>query len=141
MSMLPLILFTVFTNAVAQLMLKQGMITVGAIDLAAGNIVLKAISVLLNPWVVAGLVVFVVSMVTHLYVLSKVELSFAHPFLSLAFVAVAIVAWLVWGENLNPLRIAGIALICCGTVLIAQGGEARDPGAGVVVGADPGSQS
>jgi hypothetical protein len=33
-------------------------------------------------------------MASHLYVLSKVELSFAYPFLSLAYVAVAVFAYL-----------------------------------------------
>lgn len=140
MSMLPFILFTVVTNAAAQLLLKEGMLNVGEIDLS-GNIVLKAFGIIFNPWVFAGLVTFVVSMATHLYVLSKVELSFAHPFLSIAFVIVAVASWLVWGENLNALRIAGIALICCGTVLIAHGGEARHPGEHVVIGAESGGHS
>ncbi len=59
-------------------------------------------------------------MASHLYVLSKVELSFAYPFLSLAYVAVAVFAYFVFREDLNSWRIAGIALICVGTVLIAQ---------------------
>jgi drug/metabolite transporter (DMT)-like permease len=52
-----------------------------------------------------------------------VELSFAYPFLSLAYVAVAIFAYFVFREDLNAWRIAGIAAICLGTILIAQGGE------------------
>ena len=51
--------------------------------------------------------------------LSKVELSFAYPFLSLAYVAVAVFAYFVFREDLNGYRIAGIAFICVGTVLIA----------------------
>ncbi|TIQ52835.1 MAG: transporter, partial [Mesorhizobium sp.] len=58
-----------------------------------------------------------------LYVLSKVELSFAYPFLSLAYVAVAIFAYFIFREDLNAWRIAGIAFICVGTVLIAQSGR------------------
>jgi drug/metabolite transporter (DMT)-like permease len=58
-------------------------------------------------------------------VLSKVDISFAYPFLSLAYVAVAIFAWLVFKEDLGGLKIAGIALICLGTVLIAQGGSGQ----------------
>jgi multidrug transporter EmrE-like cation transporter len=53
---------------------------------------------------------FVISMASHLYVLSKVELSFAYPFLSLAYVAVAVFAYFVFHEDLNAWRIAGIAL-------------------------------
>ncbi|ORE95362.1 hypothetical protein ATO13_00850 [Stappia sp. 22II-S9-Z10] len=129
MTMLPFILFTVFTNAAAQMMLKQGMLSMGGIDLGGGNLVVKLLGIVFHPWVFAGLVTFVISMASHLYVLSKVELSFAYPFLSLAYVAVAVAAWLMFGENLNALRVAGIALICAGTVLIAQGGEGGERGA------------
>ena len=50
-----------------------------------------------------GLCTFVISMASHLYVLSKVELSFAYPFLSLAYVAVAVFAYFVFREDLNAL--------------------------------------
>lgn len=128
MTYLPFILFTVFTNAAAQIMLKQGMMTLGPVAAAGPVTVLSVLMVVLkvvfHPWVFAGLVTFVVSMASHLFVLSRVELSFAYPFLSLAYVAVAVVAWLVFAEDLNGWRIAGIALICLGTIAIAQGGEA-----------------
>ncbi len=130
MSYLSFILFTVFTNAAAQLMLKQGMLTLGPIATDGPTTILSVITMLLkvifHPWVFFGLATFVISMASHLYVLSKVELSFAYPFLSLAYVAVAVAAWLLFSEDLNSWRIAGIALICVGTVFIAQGGEKGD---------------
>ena len=78
-----------------------------------------------SPWVFLGLCTFVISMASHLFVLSKVELSFAYPFLSLAYVAVAVFAYFVFREDLNALRIAGIALHLRRHVLIAQGVGAR----------------
>jgi drug/metabolite transporter (DMT)-like permease len=120
---IPFILFTVTTNAAAQIMLKHGMDNFGHLSLASGNVPLKILQVVFSPWVFAGLLMFVVSMISHLYVLSKVELSFAYPFLSLAYVAVAVFAYFVFREDLNAYRIAGIAFICVGTVLIAQGGS------------------
>ena len=128
MKFIPFILFTVLTNATAQLLLKQGMmhlspVTIGTLTFAGDTLVGKIGQTLLNPWVIAGLATFVISMASHLFVLSRVELSFAYPFLSLAYIAVAIAAWTLFGEDLNQLRIAGIALICVGTVLIAQSGD------------------
>lgn len=122
MTYLPFILFTVFTNAAAQLMLKAGMSSMGSLSFTADTAILRIFQIVFNPWVFAGLTTFVISMASHLYVLSKVDISFAYPFLSLAYVAVAIFAWLVFKEDLGVLKIAGIALICMGTVLIAQGG-------------------
>lgn len=120
MSIIPLILFTVLTNAIAQIMLKRGMLTIGPLDFSASSPVMTILKVVFQPFVFAGLCIFVVSMASHLYVLSKVELSFAYPFLSLAYVVVLAFAWLVFGEQVGPLRVAGVALICLGTVLVAQ---------------------
>jgi drug/metabolite transporter (DMT)-like permease len=130
MKFIPFILFTVLTNAAAQLMLKQGMtnlapITLGPLTFAGDTVIGKLGMTLLNPWVMAGLIVFVISMASHLFVLSKVEISFAYPFLSLAYIVVAVAAWTWFDEDLNQYRIAGIALICVGTVLIAQGGDGK----------------
>ncbi len=115
-----LILFTVTTNAAAQIMLKRGMMAIGPLDASADGVFWTAVRVLFNPFVFVGLCVFVISMASHLYVLSKVDLSFAYPFLSLAYVIVTAYAFFVFQEQVGVLRVAGIALICLGTILIAQ---------------------
>ena len=126
MKYLPFILFTVMTNAAAQLMLKHGMMVLGPLTFAGVNPLIKVLQIVFRPWVFAGLLMFVISMASHLYVLSKVDLSFAYPFLSLAYVAVAVFAYFLFREDLNAWRIAGIAFICVGTVLIAQSGRGHD---------------
>lgn len=123
MKFIPFILFTVATNAAAQLMLKYGMMQMGPLSFAGVNPLLKVLQIIFSPWIFLGLSTFVISMASHIYVLSKVELSFAYPFLSLAYVAVAVFAYLLFREDLNAFRIAGIAFICVGTVLIAQSGR------------------
>lgn len=122
MKFIPFILFTVLTNAAAQLMLKQGMTTLSDMAWAGSNPLLKAIGVVFHPWVFAGLATFVVSMASHMFVLSKVELSFAYPFLSLAYVAVAVASWYFFSETLDAMRMIGIGLIMAGTIFIAQSG-------------------
>jgi drug/metabolite transporter (DMT)-like permease len=117
---IPLILFTVLTNALAQILLKKGMLGMGHLDLKAAGFVGAAVQVIFNPYVFTGLCVFVISMASHLVVLSRVELSFAYPFLSLAYVVVLAYAFFIFGENVGVMRTAGVALICAGTVLIAQ---------------------
>ena len=110
MKYLPFILFTVMTNAATQLMLKQGMLSVNSLSLAGMNPVLKLFAVVFSPWVFLGLCTFVISMASHLYVLSKVVLSFAYPFLSLAYVAVAVLAYFLFREDLNAWRMAKLGL-------------------------------
>lgn len=129
---IPFILFTVLTNAAAQIMLKQGMMSLGPLSFAADTMIQRIFQIIFNPWVFIGLTTFVISMASHLFVLSKVDLSFAYPFLSLAYVVVAVVAWLVFKEDLGAAKIAGIALICVGTILIAQSGSHASHEAAVI---------
>jgi multidrug transporter EmrE-like cation transporter len=120
---IPFILFTVLTNAAAQIMLKQGMMSLGPLGVTPDTIIQRVFQIIFNPWVFIGLTTFVISMASHLFVLSKVDLSFAYPFLSLAYVVVAVVAWLVFKEDLGAYKIMGILLICAGTLLIAQSAD------------------
>lgn len=125
MKYIPFILLTVTTNAVAQLMLKHGMSVIGPSGPVGGSLISKGLYIVFSPWVFLGLCMFVLSTASHLFVLSKVELSYAYPFLSLAYVVVAIAAYLLFGEQVNAMRIAGIGLICIGTVFVAQSGRER----------------
>jgi multidrug transporter EmrE-like cation transporter len=120
LTFLPLILFTVFTNAAAQIMLKKGMNSVGALDIGADGLIVTVFRVVFSPFVFLGLATFVVSMASHLVVLSKVQLSYAYPFLSLAYVVVAAYSYFFFAEDVGLARLAGIGLIVAGTILIAQ---------------------
>ena len=128
---IPFILFTVLTNAAAQVMLKYGMMQLGTLSFTGVNPILKILQIVFSPWVFLGLCTFVISMASHLFVLSKVDLSFAYPFLSLAYVVVAVFAYFVFREDVNAMRILGIALICGGTFFIAwSGGPSHAESAG-----------
>jgi multidrug transporter EmrE-like cation transporter len=117
---IPMILFTVLTNAFAQILLKKGMLVTGHFSFNAQEIATVLPRLLLNPFLVFGMLTFIISMASHLLVLSRVDLSFAYPFLSLAYVVVAVYSYFVFGESVNAFRIAGIAFVCMGTILISQ---------------------
>ncbi len=117
---IPLILFTVGTNFLSQIMLKKGMTTIEKFDLTPAALLGSVFSIVFNPWVFFGLVMMVISMGTHLVVLSRVEISFAYPFLGLSFVLVTLYGHFALGEEVNIWRIAGVALICAGVALVAR---------------------
>jgi multidrug transporter EmrE-like cation transporter len=117
---IPLILSVVFTNALSQMLLKRGMNSVGQFDLAADSLRRVLPVVGLNPYVVGGLAVLVFSMGLHLIALSRVELSFAYPFLSVSYVLVLAAGYFWFEETVTVSRITGVALICIGTLFVAR---------------------
>lgn len=115
-----LILSGVLLNATAQILLKQGMSTIGHFAFTAENALPIAYKAALNPHILAGLFCYVVSVVIWMLVLSRVEVSFAYPFLSVGYVVTAVAGYLLFQDNLGLERVAGIALICLGVVLVAR---------------------
>lgn len=117
---LPIILFGVLLNAAAQLALKQGMRQIGEFEFAIANALPIGWQVGTNPFVALGLLCYVVSVGIWILVLSRVEVSLAYPMLSIGYVVNALAAWWLFGENLTPMRIAGIAVICFGVWLLSR---------------------
>jgi multidrug transporter EmrE-like cation transporter len=117
---LPIILFGVMLNAVAQLALKQGMRQIGEFEFVLANALPIGWQVGTNPFVALGLLCYVVSVGIWILVLSRVEVSLAYPMLSIGYVVNALAAWWLFGENLTPTRIAGIAVICFGVWLLSR---------------------
>jgi multidrug transporter EmrE-like cation transporter len=117
---IPLILAVVTTNAISQMLLKHGMNTVGKFEFDGGSLWKMLPVVAFNPYVVGGLVVLVFSMGLHLMALSRVELSFAYPFLSVSYVLVLIAGYYWFGDTIFASRMLGVGLICLGTFFVAR---------------------
>lgn len=119
---LPLILIGVFLNAVAQLLLKQGMKPIGSFGLDMSTLSVVAPKVLTSPFVWGGLFSYVVSVLVWLVVLSRVDVSFAYPMISLGYVFATIMAAVFMHEHVSDMRVAGVFIICLGVYLIARTG-------------------
>lgn len=116
-----LILTGVLLNAAAQFLLKAGVDRVGVIGLQFHELVRAGFALALNPYVLAGLACYVVSVAVWLLALSRTAVSIAYPMLSIGYIVTALAAWAFLGEQLNLVRWAGIAVIVLGVFLVARG--------------------
>jgi multidrug transporter EmrE-like cation transporter len=117
---LPLIFTGVFLNAIAQLALKQGMRQIGHFEFTPGVLWDMSWRIGTNGYVVFGLACYVVSVAVWLLALSRVDVGFAYPMLSVGYIVTAVAAYYVFGEALTPVRIAGIAVIMVGVYMISR---------------------
>jgi len=115
-----LILTSVLLNAAAQLFLKKGMAIFGPVALTFKNAVSISYEVGTNYYIIAGLFCYILSVVLWLIVLSREEVSFAYPFLSVGYVVVVVAGYLLFHESMNIFRITGIFLICTGLIFISK---------------------
>ncbi len=111
----------VLLNAAAQLLLKAGTRVLGVIDVRAGALLGSALGVATQPFVLAGLACYVLSVAIWIAALSRVEVSVAYPMLSLGYVVNALAAWALFGEALTPAKLIGTGIILAGVVILARG--------------------
>jgi drug/metabolite transporter (DMT)-like permease len=113
-----LALFSISLGAVGQFLLKVGVNKTGGLVFTRDRLLDTALKVGTQPFIVVGILLFVLSMVVWLAVLSKMELSRAYPMVSISYVLVALMAKFILGEQLGLTRVAGIAVILVGVVLV-----------------------
>ena len=95
--------------------MKIGMTGLRSWSTATGPLLIAAAT---NPYVLGGFAAYGIGAVLWLKVLAWADLSLAYPLISLGFILVAVLSWLVLGERLSLGRVAGVALIVIGVALM-----------------------
>jgi multidrug transporter EmrE-like cation transporter len=110
----------VLLNAAAQVFLKEGMRRIGHFEFVWANIMPITVQVAGNIFVLSGLLCYVISVAVWLLVLSRVEVSFAYPLLSVGYIVNAVAGYYLFNENLSMTRITGILIICVGVYFVTK---------------------
>lgn len=113
-----LVLFSVSLNAMAQVVLRKAM-TAAPLP-PASDVMALSFALVGNLWLWAGMGCYAASIGLWLVVLSRVEVSAAYPMLSIGYVIAAVMGFFFLGESVGVERIAGIALIGAGVMLVAR---------------------
>lgn len=120
MSTLWLIALSIATGVAGQTLLKLGVTQPGDGGIAAFNPLAIILMIFKSPLMMGGLMLYGVGALSWIMVLSRMNLSYAYPFLALNFVLVALVSKIVLGEAIPLMRWVGIAFICAGIIAIAN---------------------
>ncbi|MFI5114213.1 MAG: hypothetical protein ACHP7J_03635, partial [Terriglobales bacterium] len=90
-----------------------------------GNVHLHDLSSLflaiLNPWIAGGILLLLAFFASYMSALSWADLTYVLPASSLGYVLVALIALLVFHEEISVTRWLGIAMISSGVGLVAAG--------------------
>lgn len=110
----------VLLNAFAQLALKAATDVTGPLAGGERAMLGRLAELATVPWLWVALSLYGLSVIVWLVGLSRVPVSQAYPLLSLGYVLMIGLAWWLFGEVPNLQRVAGIAVIIFGVVLVAR---------------------
>ncbi len=108
------IFISIVFNIFGQTVLKTGVNKLGELALNFPSMV-KAVT---SPIVIGGLFLYFISSIFWILALSHKDLSYAYPMLSIGYIAIVIVSWLILGEEISLTRIFGVVFISAGIYLI-----------------------
>jgi uncharacterized membrane protein len=113
-------IIVVLSNAFGNLLLDRGMHN------RTTSTVSEYLAAIFNFWVMLGIVLLIVWLLTRMALLSWADLSYVLPVTSIGYVASILLGRFFLNEHISPLRWAGTALIVAGTVLVGMGTHAGD---------------
>ena len=115
------LIFTgVMLNAAAQILMKTGTNAIGHFEFSAANILPIGMKLASEWHIIVALCCYALSVVIWILALSRVPVSIAFPMLSMAYVVNAIAAWYLLGEAFNPTKLAGMAVIIVGVIILSR---------------------
>jgi drug/metabolite transporter (DMT)-like permease len=116
-----LILLCAVCTAVANLMMRRGVLNIGHFRLSANAMKAQLFALAHQPLFVIGFVLYGVAAFIWFRVLASEPLSSSYPMLvSLTFLLVTVGAMILFGEKVNALKVAGIVIIFAGILMVAR---------------------
>jgi multidrug transporter EmrE-like cation transporter len=116
-----LVIFSVLLSSGSQILLKSGM-TAPAVSSALANSTAPlriGLTIASSPAVMLGLFCFGLSAIVWLFVLSRIPLSTAYPFVALGIAITVAAGRFVFDEPISAAKMIGVTLIIVGVTTVA----------------------
>lgn len=116
-----LLVISVTLNVTANILLKKGVISFGGVSGEKAKVLLELSKAALNPMILIGLVLYGLSFMIWLRVLTFNDLSKSYPiFATCVFLLTTIGSISFLNEQITLLRIAGIAVMLVGIFIVSR---------------------
>ena len=115
------ILATVVCTVYSQLVMRWQVGAAGELPSDGPGKVRFIATLLVNPWVLSGIVATFFAGVSWMLAMTRFEISYAYPFVSLNYVIILAASILLFNESLSPPKIIGTILVIVGIVVISKG--------------------
>jgi multidrug transporter EmrE-like cation transporter len=115
------ILATVLFTAYGQLVVKWQVAQAGAFPVTTSERLIFLLELLLNPWIMSGVGAGFLAFLCWMAAMTTFDLSYAYPFMSLAFVLVLFSSALLFHETVTMPKMIGVMLIVAGIIIGSRG--------------------
>lgn len=112
---------TILLTVYGQLIIKWQVSLAGAMPIETTEKIWFIIRLLLNPWIITGFASAFLAAISWMGAMSKFPISYAYPFMSLAFVLVLILSNIFFKEPITMGKSIGMGFIVLGIIWGSKG--------------------
>ncbi|WP_101842825.1 EamA family transporter [Halobacillus sp. Marseille-P3879] len=109
---------TIFFTVYGQLILKWKIDQYGGLPELWKDKVLFLLQLLFNPFILSGFLSAFIASLFWMAAMTKFDISYAYPFMSLSFVLVFLLSVLLFGEPISMKKFMGVSLIVIGIIVM-----------------------
>lgn len=114
------ILMTLLFTVYGQLVLKWQMGQAGGMPEGGFDKILYLLQQFLNPWIMSGFFAAFLASLAWMAAMTRFDLNYAYPFMSLAFIIVMLFSVFFLDEPLTLQSVSGTVMVVVGLVVIAK---------------------
>lgn len=114
------IVSTVIFTVYSQLIIRWQVSNAGNLPVDFAGKVHFIVQLLMNPWILSSILATFFAGISWMLAMSRFEISYAYPWISINFVLILILGVLLFNESLGGAKLLGTFLIVAGIVLIAR---------------------
>ncbi len=111
---------TILLTVYGQLVVKWQVAKAGVLPASLSAKIPFLVNLVLNPWILSGIAGGFFALLCWLVAMTKFELSYAYPFMSLAFVLVLILSAVLFQEAVTVPKILGLLLVMAGIIVASR---------------------
>jgi len=112
-----MLVFTVYS----QLVMRWQVTAAGELPESLRGKFLFIFNLLINPWVISGMLATFMAGVSWMMAMTKFELSYAYPFVALNYVLILFMGFVIFHEAITLSKILGSLLIVAGVLVLSRG--------------------
>ncbi|MFA5887386.1 MAG: EamA family transporter [Candidatus Nanoarchaeia archaeon] len=116
-----LLLFVSIAIGIAgQLVLKHGMNKHGKVKIRKSNLIGDIWNIYFHRWIILGVILYAGSLPLWIMALSRLDLSYAYPMVSINFIAITLLSKFLFHEKVTKYRWLSVFTILFGVILLTM---------------------